>query len=111
MSRGPGRTVFELIDHLKQNTKITESGCWEWQGSRHPSGYGRVWWRGNVWRTHRLIAYISLGLLGYWDDDCVLHKCDNPPCWNPSHLYVGTRFDNAVDRHYKSGVRGYDRRN
>lgn len=70
---------------------VTDSGCWEWRGSRLASGYGRL---GGV-KTHRLsyetwVGPIPEGLV-------IRHKCDNPPCINPSHLEPGTPYDNTRD--------------
>ena len=69
--------------------------CWEWQGSRMPQGHGQVGFNGKVMLTHR----VALSLIdGNWDSPLlVCHRCDNPPCCNPSHLYRGTHQDNAND--------------
>lgn len=69
------------------------TGCWEWNGSRNPeTGYGQV----NGGGAHRFVFQLFNGDIpkGKW----VLHHCDNPPCVNPHHLYVGTAADNAHDR-------------
>ncbi len=74
-------------------------GCWEWQGYRDVRGYGRVRWGGKSRNAHRVVALLS----GVTDsiepspDNCILHRCDNPPCCRPDHLFVGTRHDNIVD--------------
>jgi hypothetical protein len=76
-------------------------GCWEWQGVRNPrsTGYGQLKRNGKTLRAHR-IAYedwygpIPAGM-------GVLHRCDNPPCIRPDHLFLGTPLDNAVDRNSK----------
>lgn len=70
-------------------------GCWNWCGSLTKSGYGRIWYDGKTLRAHRLS----------WQLNCkepignklVLHKCDNPRCVNPKHLYLGTALENTTD--------------
>lgn len=86
-----GRPVGE--HHYKRGPYL---GCWEWTGSKLAFGYGRVWWNGKLNLVHRLVYEalvedIPKGLF-------VLHHCDNPPCFNPNHLYVGTDQDNSNDR-------------
>jgi len=70
------------------------SGCWEWQATLH-RGYGRL--RGIL--AHRIAWEIFRGLIP--EGLCVLHKCDNPSCVKPSHLFLGTQLDNIKDRHAK----------
>jgi len=75
--------------------------CWPWAHTLFPNGYG--YFRRHL--AHR-VAYelangpIPAGLL-------VCHACDNPPCCNPAHLWLGTQSDNAQDRNRKG--RGRDR--
>lgn len=72
------------------------NGCWEWHGARNDRGYGTV--TKNV-RAHRY-AYELLG--GPIPEGmCVCHTCDNPPCINPAHLFLGTIGENNRDRHAK----------
>jgi hypothetical protein len=76
------------------------SVCWEWQGSRYPTGYGKFRPSGPKQGYAHRFAYefwhgpIPEGML-------VMHSCDNPPCVNPQHLSVGTYSDNAQDRENK----------
>lgn len=73
--------------------------CWEWQKGRKAKGYGIVaYWKDAV-SSHRLAFYLATGK---WPTLCVLHKCDNPPCCNPDHLYEGTDADNTADKIRKS---------
>lgn len=70
--------------------------CWEWQGyKRSITGYGAAN-RKLESSAHRASYKLTYGSIpdGMW----VLHKCDNPPCCNPNHLYLGDAKDNAVDR-------------
>lgn len=73
--------------------------CWEWCGSRDTSGYGLIQFNHRIHKTHRLMYYLARGDIpaGFW----VLHKCDNPPCVKPTHLFLGTGKDNSQDREMK----------
>lgn len=78
--------------------------CWEWKGARHPTqGYGfiyagRLYQRNKHWvKAHRLSWEIA-HRRQVPEGRCILHHCDNPPCVNPVHLYLGSRADNANDR-------------
>lgn len=71
--------------------------CWEWQAAKTEKGYGRLTsGRKNHLKAHRVAFALANG--GTVDDDTnVLHRCDNPPCCNPAHLFAGTRRDNTQD--------------
>lgn len=74
--------------------------CTIWTKSKSEKGYGRVWYNGKLWLAHRL-AYLKT--FGMFDLTlCVLHKCDNPSCVNPDHLFLGTNNDNVQDRTRKN---------
>jgi hypothetical protein len=70
--------------------------CWIWKGYRHPFGYGNIRVGGVTKLTHRVSYELHTGPIP--DGLHVLHRCDNPPCCNPDHLYVGTNDDNTRDR-------------
>ena len=73
--------------------------CAEWTANRRPSGYGKFWFRGKDCSAHR-VAY-ELAYTPIPDGLWVLHRCDNPPCVNPAHLFLGTHADNVRDRDTK----------
>src|SRR5258708_29654553 len=89
---------------LELHKRITDSGCWEWTGSINSHGYGTVSIQGVVHGVHRVSASLYLGF-DLRSELHVCHKCDNPPCWNPEHLFVGTQSDNSRDMIVK-GRRG-----
>ena len=76
------------------------SGCWEWTKAISSAGYGFVRRRngGGIVLAHRLAAEIVGNINGL----NVLHKCDNPKCVNPSHLFLGTYSENTRDMINKS---------
>ena len=73
--------------------------CWPWSGGETPKGYGRVWWEGRLIGAHRIAFFLSGGYLPIGKDVC--HSCDNPPCCNPKHLFVGSRKKNVEDSQAK----------
>lgn len=76
--------------------KGSPNGCWVWQGANvGRPGHGRIIHNGRLESTHRVSWMLANGPIpdGLW----VLHICDNPPCVNPRHLYLGTALDNARD--------------
>lgn len=71
------------------------NGCWIWAvGARDKWGYGDLRWDGKHVQAHRLAWKLLRGDPGKLD---CLHKCDNPPCCNPDHIYLGTDADNHRD--------------
>ena len=85
----------DLLLRLVNLSKIRPTGCLEYQGKRLNEGHGYIWLNGKTTVVSRLAYELTYGEIP--KDKCVLHTCDNPPCINPMHLYVGTKLDNSND--------------
>ena len=87
-----------VISNFKDNL---ETGCLEWNGFCIPAGknslgYGQVYFNKKSNYTHRLAYELFVGEIPKGMN--VLHKCDNPKCGKPEHLFLGTQMDNSKDK-------------
>lgn len=85
-------------DTFFASLKPTVAGCLEWQRGRTSKGYGMVRFEGQDVRSHRLAFRLAFGTFADRLGLQVLHKCDNPPCCNPQHLWAGTGRENQQDK-------------
>ena len=96
---GQKRTLKAWFDHYTPDRPADD--CWEWKGTRNAAGYGFITCGTRFWFAHRLSLHLALGTVPR--DSDVLHRCDNPPCVNPAHLYLGNDSDNQRDVAKRSG--------
>lgn len=81
----------------KYETKVVRRGpdaCWGWNGAKQRTGHGLIALGRTSTTAHRVSWMLHHGDPS---DLYVLHACDNPPCTNPNHLYLGTHRDNMRD--------------
>ncbi len=77
----------------------TRGECWEWNAGRDTSNYGRFWLHGKQKIASRVGWELVYGTIP--KGICVLHSCDNPPCCNPEHWFLGTQIENLKDMYSK----------
>lgn len=101
----------------KKVIKKTTFECWEWNAAKNPNGYGLIGLgskKDGLIKAHRASWIIKFGNIP--NNMCVLHKCDNPKCVNPEHLFLGNQLDNVCDciskkRHSQPPVRFGEKNN
>lgn len=81
---------------LDRSVRDESTGCLVWQKCTVQKGYGQIRCDGRYTTTHRVAYRAAYGEIP--DGMCVLHKCDNPACCEPTHLFLGTNKENIEDK-------------
>ena len=86
----------------------SDDECWEWTASKNKKGYGNFYISVGHSKDKHCLAHRRAWILTYGEIPQglqVLHSCDNPPCVNPKHLFLGTNEDNVKDKIQKGRAR------
>ncbi len=94
------------MDRVLKRIKITDAGCWEYQGAKTRNGYGNIGRReGGRLINHVAHRFVYEKMVGKIPEGMQAnHKCDNRICCNPAHIFIGTQKDNMEDAYAKGRV-------
>lgn len=93
--RDTAQVFWKRVDKDGPVHSTLKTKCWLWTGGKFRRGYGAFWFSSKLGKAHRYSYILKYGPID--SKILVLHKCDNPSCVRPSHLFLGTNKDNMVD--------------
>lgn len=101
MARKPWMTAEIFWSRIDKS--CGDDACWPWTLAKNEAGRGKVYWMGSLKYAYRVAYELFYG--NFNKSLLVCHKCDNPTCCNPKHLFLGTQQDNMNDALRKGRVK------
>ena len=96
---GKGYKGTTIEKFFRKVNKKTDDDCWLWIAGLTSDNYGSFYFNKKHMKAHKVSFILHKGKVP--KGLCVLHICDNPPCVNPKHLWLGTQIENIKDRDLK----------
>lgn len=99
----PPERLWDRLDKSQPEVRPGLGPCWVYTGCKMTRGYGQIAFEGRQIGTHKLAWILTHGPVPEGMEVC--HRCDNPPCSRPEHLFLGTHRDNMQDAAAKGRTR------